>query len=167
MRIRISTIFFLIFNQSFSQKTLDYKKIRAELEKSSESLNTDLILPNSDFSIGITKDVIVENPELNPCIDIPTDEIKNEKILEILKKHNLLNSLYVIIDNEYSDIVSDQIFKPYETKLYLELFFKTKEFGIMNCYLPVFDKEKAIELINDLGEIFDSKYCFKKLKRKI
>jgi len=66
MRILIYTILFLTFNQSFSQKTLDYKKILAELENSWESLNTTLILPNSDFYIGITKDAIVENPEKIP-----------------------------------------------------------------------------------------------------
>jgi len=167
MRILIYTFLFLTFNQSFSQKTLDYKKILTELENSSESLNTTLILPNSDFNIGITKGVIVENPELNSCIDITTDEKKNEQIIKILKEHNLLDKLYVEIKNEYSDLSSDQIFKPTETELYLELFFKTKDFGIMSCFVPVFDKKKAKELICDLDKIFDYKYCFKKLKRKI
>jgi hypothetical protein len=167
MRILIFTILFLTFNQSFSQKTLDYKKILMELENSSESLNTTLILPNSDFYIGITKDVIVENPELNFCIDIQTDEKKNGEIIRILKKHNLLNKLYVEIDNEYADLSSDQVFKSNETELYLELFFKTKDFGIMSCFVPVFKKKKAKELIWDLNKIFDYKNCFKKLKRKM
>ena len=167
MRILIFAILFLTFNKSFSQKTLDFDKIRAELENSSESLNTTLILPNSDFYIGITKDVIVENPELNSCIDIATDEKKNGQIIGTLKKHNLLDKLYVEIENDYSDLSSDQIFKPAETELYLELFFKTKDFGIMSCFVPVFEKKKAKELICDLNKIFDYKYCFKKLKRKI
>ena len=167
MRILIYTILFLTFNLSFSQKTLDYNKILAELENSSESLNTTLILPNSDFYIGITKDVIVENPELNFCIDIPTNEKKNGQIIGILKKHNLLSKLYVEIENEYADLNSDRTFKPKETELYLELFFKTKNFGFMNCYIPILDKKKAKELISELDKIFDYKYCFKKLKRKI
>ena len=79
MRIFIYTLLFLTFNQSFCQKTLDFNKIRVELENSSESLNTTLILPNSDFYIGITKDVIVENIELNPCIDIVSNTKKNER----------------------------------------------------------------------------------------
>lgn len=167
MRILIYTILFLTFNQSFSQKTLSFENILGELENSSESLNTTLISPKSDFYIGITKDAIVENPELNSCIDIETNEEKNEQIIGILKKHNLLDKLYVEIENEYSDLSSDQIFKPTETELYLELFFKTKDFGIMSCFVPIFEKKKAKELICDLDKIFDYKYCFKKLKRKI
>ncbi|MAN59571.1 MAG: hypothetical protein CMC08_07020 [Flavobacteriaceae bacterium] len=146
---------------------MDYKKILAELENSSESLNTNLILPNSDFYIGITKDAIVENIELNPCIDIVSNTKKNEQVIGILKKHNLLDKLYVEIENEYADLSSDKIFKPTETELYLELFFKTKNFGIISCFVPVFEKKKAKELICDLDKIFDYKYCFKKLKRKI
>ena len=118
MRILIYTILFLTFNQSFSQKTLSFENILGELENSSESLNTTLISPKSDFYIGITKDAIVENPELNSCIDIETNEEKNEQIIGILKKHNLLDKLYVEIENEYSDLSSDQIFKPTETELY-------------------------------------------------
>ncbi len=167
MKTLIFAILFLIFNKSFSQKTLDFDKILVELENSSESLNTTLILPNSDFYIGITKDVIVENIELNPCIDIVSDAKKNEQVIGILKKHNLLDKLYVEIQNEYADLSSDQIFKPTETELYLELLFKTKDFGIMICFVPVFEKKQAIELICDLDKIFDYKYCFKKLKRKI
>lgn len=167
MRILISVILFLTFNLSFSQNALDYNKILTELENSSESLNTTLILPNSDFYIGITKDVIVENPEFNFCIDIPTDEKRNSEIIEILKKYNLLNKLYVEIENKYVDLSSDKIFKSSETEFYLELFFETKDFGIMSCFIPVFEKKEAKELICDLDKIFDFKYCFKKLKRKI
>ncbi len=157
----------MTFNKSISQKTLDFDKIRIELENSSESLNTTLILSSSNFYIGITKDVIIENIESNPCIDIVSDTKKNELIIGILKKHNLLDKLYVEIENEYSDLGSDQIFKPSETELYLELFFKTKDFGIISCFVPVFKKNKAKELIRDLDKIFNYKYCFKKLKRKI
>ena len=167
MRILIYIILFLTFNQSFSQKTLDYKGILAELENSTESLNTTLNLPNSDFYIGITKGAIVENPELNSCIDIEANEKKNGQIIGILKKHNLLDKLYVEIENEYADLSSDQIFKSTETELYLELFFKTKDFGFISCFVPIFEKKKAKELICDLKKIFDYKYCFKNLKRKI
>lgn len=157
----------MTFNQFFSQKTLDYKEILADLENSSESLNTSLFLPNSDFYIGITKDVIVENPELNSCIDIKTDEKKNGQIIGILKKHSLLKKLYVEIENEYADLSSDQIFRPSDTELYLDLIFRTKNSGIIICYVPIFDKKKAKELICDLEKFFDYKHCFKKLKRKL
>jgi hypothetical protein len=167
MRTLIHIIIFLTFSLSFSQKTLDYNEVVAELENSSESLNTTLILPNSDFYIGITKNAIVENPELNSCIDISADGKQNGEIISILKKHNLLNKLYLEIENEYADLSSDQIFKPIETDLYLELFFKTKNFGFMSCFVPIFEKKKAKELICDLNKIFDYKSCFKKLKRKI
>ena len=55
MRTLIHIIIFLTFSLSFSQKTLDYNEVVAELENSWESLNTTLILPNSDFYIGINK----------------------------------------------------------------------------------------------------------------
>ena len=167
MRLLISIILLLPFYNSFSQKVLNYKEICGDLENSSESLNTTLYLPNSDFVIGLTKDAIIENLELDPCIDIESDIKKNDQVIGLLKKYNLTEKLYVEINNNYTDLNSDHIFKPNETVIYLELFFKTREFGYINCYVPIFERNKAIELINDLRTIFKNKYCFKELKNKI
>lgn len=80
MRTLIHTILFLTFSMAFSQKTLDYNEVLAELENSSESLNTTLILPNSDFYIGITKNAIVENPEINRVLTLVQTERKTGKL---------------------------------------------------------------------------------------
>ncbi len=167
MRILICLILTLTINQSFSQKTLDYLEIRTELENSSRSLNTIILLPNSDFYIGTTMEAIVENPELNPCIDIQSDNQKNAGIIGILAKYGLLDKLFIEINNEYVDLGSEEVFKPKETELYLELFFKTRDFGFVSCFVPVLKKSRAKKLINDLSNIFDSEYCFNKLERKI
>lgn len=163
MRVITWLLVIMAFSESFSQRNLNFKEIRNELENSSESLNTTLFLPNSDFYIGITKDAIVDNPHLNTCIDIQSDNIKNKQILKILEKHNLLDKLYVQIENEYVNLSSSQTFNPEETVLYVELFYKTNNFGVMSCFAPIFERKKAKELIWDLNKVFDHSYCFNKL----
>lgn len=167
MRILICFIITLTIGTSFSQEKFDYLEIRTALENSSKSLNTTILLPNSDFHIGTTLDMLIENPELNPCIDIQSNSEKNARVISVLNKHRLLDKLYIEINNQYIDISSDQIFKPNKTQLYLELFFKTRDFGFVSCFVPVINKNSAKELIEDLSKIFDNKYCFKKLNRKM
>ncbi|MFD0862534.1 hypothetical protein ACFQ1M_09980 [Sungkyunkwania multivorans] len=167
MRILICFIITLTINQSFSQKTLNYLEIRTELENSSRSLNTIILLPNSDFYVGTTMEARVENPELNPCIEIQSDNQKNAGVIRILAEYSLLDKLFVEINDEYVDLSSEEVFKPKETELYLELFFKTRDFGFISCFVPVLKKSRAKKLINDLSNIFESKHCFNKLKRKI
>lgn len=163
MKVIACLLVILAFSESFSQKSLSYKEVRNELENSSESLNTTLILLNSDFYIAITKDAIVDNPELNACIDIQSDNIKNKQIIRILEKHNLLDKLYVRIENEYVNLSSSQTFNPEETELYLELFYKTNNFEVMSCFVPVFERKKAKELIWDFNKVFDNSSCFNKM----
>ncbi|WP_128755291.1 hypothetical protein [Aquimarina sediminis] len=167
MRILICLLLTLTINLSFSQKKLNYVDIRTELENSSRSLHLLVFLPNSDFYIGTTMESPVENPELNPCIDIKSNNYKNATIIGILTKHGLLDRLFIEINNKFVDLDSEQVFKPKETELYLELFFKTRDFGFINCFIPILDKTKAKKFVNDLSEILDSEYCFEKLKRKI
>ena len=102
MRIPFFAILILTVNTSFAQKRIDFDKIRTELENSSESLDITLFTPDSDFYIGITKGAIVENPELNPCIDIVSDEKKNGEIIGILNMHSLLDKLYMKFESDYS-----------------------------------------------------------------
>ena len=167
MRIPFFAILILTVNTSFAQKRIDFDKIRTELENSSESLNITLFTPDSDFYIGITKGAIVENPELNPCIDIVSDEKKNGEIIGILNMHSLLDKLYMKFESDYSDLTSDQVFKSAETELYLELLFKSNDFGVVCCFIPVFEKNIAKELISDLENLFDHSPCFEKLKHRI
>ena len=163
MRFITCLLLILAFSESFSQKNLNFKEIRNELENSSESLNTTLFSPNSDFYIGITKDAVVDNSEVDTCIDSQSDNLKNKQIIRLLERHDLLDKLYVRIENEYVNLISSQTFKPEETELYLELLFKTNDFGMMSFFVPVLEKKKAKDLILDLDKMFNHSCCFNKL----
>jgi hypothetical protein len=145
------------------------KETIIELKKSSKSLNTNLILPKKEFYIGIVKDLIVENLEFNPCIEINSNIEKNEKIIEILEKYNLLEKLYFENENEeYVNIESNQKFEWKKPKLIIQLFFETENMKAMdNVFIPIFEKKLAKELTMKMCELFNNEYCFKKLKRKI
>ena len=66
-------------------------------------------------------------------------------------------------ENEYVNLISSQTFKPEETELYLELLFKTNDFGMMSFFVPVLEKKKAKDLILDLDKMFNHSCCFNKL----
>ncbi|MGD1891549.1 MAG: hypothetical protein ACFB15_13265 [Cyclobacteriaceae bacterium] len=156
--------------ESFGQNRiveLEYKKVRSELEKSSNSLNTNLFLPRSDFYIGLTKDQIVENIEMNPCIDISSDNIKNQKIISALAKMNLLDDLFIRSDLTYTSLLTGQQIEKSNSKLIVDLFFVSQNLGMINCFIPIFDQNKAKELVTEFEGIFESNSCFKELKEKI
>ena len=159
---------FVLFNQAiFSQKIIEFAKVQSELKNSSESLNITLRLPNSEFYISLTKDVIIENIQLDPCIDIESNEEKSRQLIKLLNELGLLEKLYLEIDDEYFDLNTGRTFKPIETKIILDLFFKTKDYGYIDCYLPIYDAKIARNLLTDLSEMFDEQYCFKKMKQKM
>ena len=161
--------FLFIISTTFAQEVISNEETKRELKNSSKSLNTNLILPKKEFYIGIVKDLIVENIELNPCIEIDSNIEKNEKIIEILEKYNLLEKLYFENENEeYEKIESNEKFEWEKPKLIIQLFFETKNMKVMdNVFIPIFEKKLAKELTMKICELFNNEYCFKKLKRKI
>ncbi|MFD0992575.1 hypothetical protein [Tenacibaculum geojense] len=169
MKFLNSLIFFtLFFGNCYSQKKLEYEKIKTDILNSSESLNTTFLLPSSDFFVAIIKDSTVDNPEMNPCVDIESNKEINEIIIKILKSYKLLETLYIEIDYEkYESVESKQKFIPKETELYIELFFKSKQYDYISCFVPVFNKNIARKIVADFGKLFECNSCFKKLKRKI
>ncbi|CAM1346851.1 hypothetical protein [Tenacibaculum insulae] len=169
MTKKLTFLLLFIISTSFSQEVISNKETIIELKKSSKSLNTNLILPKKEFYIGIVIDLIVENLEFNPCIEIDSNIEKNEKIIEILEEYNLLEKLYFENENEeYENIESNQKFEWEKPKLIIQLFFETENMKAMNnVFIPIFEKKLAKELTKKMGELFNNEYCFKKLKRKI
>ncbi len=163
----LHTIFAVLISvNSFAQKGITADKIKTDLKTSAESLSVTLMVPDSDFYIGLVTDQIVENIYLNPCIDIKSDIKKNQKVLNVLEKHNLLDQLFIEVDNQYQTADSKTIFVPDETVLYLELFVGVNK-SVSQIFVPMYDKEKAVLLIADLRKIFGKKRCFKQLQREI
>lgn len=156
----------------FSQDEITYEKTLYEIEHSQRRLCIDLLVPNDDFSIGIyTKNVIVEDLTKEQCGDIKTDSLKNSKILEVLKTEKLLDSFYILFDDkgydEYVKINSSETFEWNKAKLIIILNPMSIEFGLDQIFIPIHDKKQAKELIESISKIFNSDYCFKKLKRKV
>lgn len=163
----ITGVFLTLFSMaSFAQEVLTADKIKSDLKASAESLGVTFIVPDSDFYIGLVTDQLVENIYLNPCIDIKSDINKNQKVLNVLEKHKLLNQLFIKVDNQYQTADSKVIFEPDEAVLYLELFIGVNK-SVSQIFVPMFDKEKAELLIADLRKIYGNKKCFKQLQREI
>ncbi len=167
MRYLLCLALLITMSQVFSQETLDYVEVQTALENSSRSLHTIIHVPNSDFKLGTTLEVPDGNLETNSCTEIQSDVQKNADVLTVLNQSNLLDKLYIEINDEYVNLRSKEVFHPKETKLYIELFFKTRDFGYLSCFVPVLKKDTAKKLIYDISTIFDSKHCFNTLKQKI
>ena len=165
----INISFLFILTISFSQNKATYEKTLSEIKNSSKILCTNLIIPNSEFSVGIYTDGWeVEDLTEEQCGDIKTNSNKNLKILKLLESEGLLNSLYLDIGNKkYEKIESNEEFEWSKTILVIELNFVTKLNGTDQVYIPISTKKKAKELINSFNDIFNSKYCFRKLKKKL
>ena len=169
MRKTISILLFFTILNSFSQNEITYEKTLSDIKNSSKILCTNLIIPNVEFSIGIfTTEWEVEDLTEEQCGDIKTNEIKNRKILEILESKKLLKKLYAEMENNnYENIESSEKFDWNKAKLIINLNF-SNDFNVLNqVYIPIMSKKKAKELIKSICPIFESEFCFRKLKRKL
>lgn len=169
MKHAINIFFLLIFTYSFSQSEITYEKALSDINNSSDILCTNLIIPNKDFSVGIyTEQWEVEDLTIEQCGDIKTDSIKNSKIIKVLNSKNLLKTLYLNMENnEYVSINSSEKFEWDKASLIITLNFSQNWEGISQVYIPINNKKKAKELIKLISDIFESDYCFKKLKRNL
>jgi len=169
MRIKLSLLFFFILVSSFAQSEVSYDKVLSEIINSNSFLCTNLIIPDEDFSIGIfTEEWEVEDLSMEQCGDIKTDSLRNSKILKILESNKLLDNLYVQMDkNNYSSLNSNKEFEWNKMQMVIDLSSSQKWDGLYQVYIPIKDKKQAKELIKSISKIFDSDYCFKKLKRKL
>lgn len=169
MKLAINIFFLLIFTYSFSQSEITYEKALSDINNSSEILCTNLIIPNKYFSVGIyTEQWEVEDLTMEQCGDIKTDSIKNSKIIKVLNSRNLLTTLYLNMENnEYVSINSSGKFDWDKANLIVELNFTQIWDGIHQVYIPINNKKTAKEIITSISDIFESDYCFKKLKRNL
>lgn len=169
MKVIITILFLSFFSYSFSQNKITYKNVLTEIHKSHETLCVSLLIPNNDFYIGIyTKEWEVEDLTREQCGDIKTDSIKNSKIIGLLNSKNLLSKLFLKMENnEYENINSVDKFEWNKAKLIIELNFSNDWTKLNQVYIPIFNKKQAKQVIKNISKIFDSDYCFHKLKRKI
>lgn len=169
MKLKLFILFSFILANVFAQSEVSYEKVLAEIKNSYDFLCTNLLIPNNDYHVGIfTKEWDVEDLTMQQCGDIKTDSVRNSEILKILESKNLLTNLYVQMDkNNYSSLNSNDQFEWNKMKMVIDLSSSQKWDGLYKVYIPIKDKKQAKELINLISKIFDSKYCFKKLKRKV
>lgn len=169
MKSTINILFLFIFTFSFSQNEIIYEKTLSDIENSSKILCTNLLIPNKDFSIGIyTEEWEVEDLTMEQCGDIKTDSIKNSKIIEILNSKHLLDKLYLNMENnEYESINSSDKFEWNKANLIVELNFTQNWKGVNQVYIPISNKKQAKKLIKSICKIFESDFCFRKLKRNL
>lgn len=161
-------LIFLIFNVS-AQEVLKHEKILRAIENNINTLQFGLIIPKEEFFIGIyPKQYIVEDLTDEQCGDIKSSSENNLKVIEVLKSRDLLNKLYVDVgNNRYSSINSDNYFSENTVRLFIELQVDFGESDYYQVFIPVYSRREAKDLINAICDIFDYKYCFKKLKRKL
>ena len=164
---KITLYFILFISNIFSQDKIKVEYILDGIKNSSNSLCTDLIIPNEEFSVGIyTLKWIVEDLTEEQCGDIKTDSSKNLKIIKTLMSEKLLNDFYIDIGNKkYKSLNSDKSFEEKEVKLLIVLNFYNGKSNIDKIYVPIKEKKDAKRIVNSICKIFEYKYCFKKFKR--
>ena len=156
----------ILLSNSYSQQVLEYEEVKKEIENSHNSLNTSLEIPDEEFYVGIIKDLIVENITMEPCIEIESNNRKNKKLIQVLKKYNLLDNLYVEIANDIQNIASSEILKKENSVINLELIYRSKNsMGLI--FIPIQQEKTAKNLIIDLEKIFKNKKCFKTLIERL
>ena len=166
MKKLLTFLLIILFSNSYSQQVIKYEEVKKEIENSHNSLNTSLEIPDEEFYVGIIKDLIVENITMEPCIEIESNNKKNKKLIQILKKHNLLDNLYVEIANDLQNIASNEILKKENSVINLELIYKSKNsMGLI--FIPIQQEKIAKKLISDLEKIFKNKKCFKTLIERL
>jgi len=167
MKKIITFIFILSFSMTFSQEIINYEKIKREIENSAESLSIIFSLPKKDFYVFTVKDIIVENLDFDPCKEIYANKEKNKKVIEILNDFNLLSDFYFEMENEtYLNIKTNKTFEWKNAGLILTLYYSSND-SDGQVYIPIFNRKMAKQFVEKISKIFDSEYCFNKLKRKI
>ena len=169
MKIKLSIIFFFVILNLLAQSEISYSKTLAQIRNSNDFLCTNFFIPNIDYSVGIfTEEWEVEDLTMEQCGDIKTDSLRNSKILNILESNKLLDDLYIQIDkNSYSSLNSEDELEWNKMKMIIGLSSSQEFNGLYQVYIPIKDKKQAKKLIKSIGKIFDSDYCFNKLKRKL
>lgn len=143
-----------------------YNLTLKEINNSSSSLSISFHNPKSNFNVFFATNLIVENPELNPCADITSNAELNKLILEVLKKHDVLGRIYIEGENGIIDLESEEMVDLEKNSLNIYLYYNSdKTMG--NVYLGIKKKSQAKNFISTLIEKIGYKYCLGKLKRKI
>ena len=139
-------------------------KNRIELETYSATMNTMLTVSDSESLNLLVKGVLVENPDLNPCLEIETTTSKNLQLIELLDELTLLDNVYALIEFEFVEINSGESIKTDNVKFFIQLDYEPPG-HFESLFIPIFDKDQIKVLTNELSIIFGYESCFRKVKR--
>ncbi|MFY7669531.1 hypothetical protein ACOSP6_00450 [Tenacibaculum sp. MEBiC06402] len=168
MKRKFKLLFILLLFISFISNSQNefYNLTLKEIDNSSSSLSVSFFNPKSNFNVFFATILIVENPELNPCADITSNAELNKLILDLLKKHNVLNKIYIEGENGIIDLESEELVDLEKNSLIVDLYYDSdKTMGTV--YLGIKKKSHAKNFISNLIEKIGYKDCLRKLKRKI
>lgn len=153
----------------YSQNIISYGEVLSDLMNDTKSLQTSLIIPNIEFSIGVYPlSYDLEDLTEEQCGDIKTNQSKNAKIVEVLKERDLLKVLYLYKgSNKYESINSKDFFLESEVCIFIQLNYDNGKSGVSQVFIPVRKRKYAKKIINAISNLFDSKYCFRKFKKQL
>jgi len=160
----------LNFYFSFSQDGLSQQELIQSFKSSPQLLNINLLLPDQSIGIRLNKNFANYDQRIEECPRLKYNEQENLKVINLLEKFNLLDSIYSIKKTGYFfNLKSNENIKPNkQAKLYIELFFKNNKSKKANYYILIVYKRKiAANFIDDLSELTDEIKCFKNFKRKL
>jgi hypothetical protein len=148
-----------------SQDLSEYKNILSELNTPSNALNIEFTVPNShsNFYIVIENDIIQSRYiGIDPCAELKSDFEINYRIQNILNKLELLNYVYVLIEDELIQLDPND-----KVNFDLILFFINIEYEFKNqtkfVSIPIFDKITAEMTISELNDLFPNEKCYSEL----
>lgn len=166
MKIKLIFVFtFFISSLLYSQEEF-YQSTKKEIYDSASSLSISFSDKSGESSVFFIIDLIVENPELDPCIEIETNKNINKSILEVISSFNLFEAIYVEGENGVTEIRTGKITNLDSHALQIYIYYGAKK-TMGTAYLTIKDKESAKKFISKLTEKIGYKSCFRKLKRKI
>lgn len=155
--------FLFICSNLYSQENLAFTTIKEELKNAANSLFVKLSLPSSEFYIEISTDSIINNPFYEPCVELKSNLIINQKIIDILDKNEFLNEFYVTQNDELIKISDNDNSDFGKQIMNIELIFKSKNIR-QPIILLVFKNNKVEQLLKELSALFNNNDCFLKMK---
>jgi len=120
----------------------------------------------SDSSAFFTQGLIVENPELDGCADIASNEVEIEVILAVIQDWNLGSSFYVEGENGIVNLATQESVDMNRNSLNIYLYFDS-DTVINPVYIGIENKKEAKKFLSILIEKLESSYCLSRLKRKL
>ena len=155
---KLIILLLLISFSSYSQENL-VKEIKNDIYKSLSTLSISIHNPKSDKSVFFIKNLIVENLELDECLEINNNINLSKSILKLIEEFNLFNEVYVEGENGVVGIKNKKNIKLDDTPLNIYFYYDNTS----PVYLCLKNKAQAKRFIFKLIKTIGYKDCLKKL----